>query len=160
SRTAARENGKFVSGTNVDAQPVAQAEAEETQQTDPESPSPDSATMSPAREGELARGFSDRIADITGKSRRTAQRDLKVAKSFTGEQLDALEPRELTKKDMLKMAEIEDETKRSQVVSLVAASMDVKEAMKTVDEFGNDTAEVERRVSETALTDEEWLATF
>lgn len=76
--------------------------------------------------------FSDMVAGATGQSKSAVKRDAQIAKAFDEEQLEVFEQMKVAKTDMLTVAKIKDEVKRSEVVTLIASGMEPQDAIKEV----------------------------
>ena len=105
---------------------------------------PDPANASPAFAGspnevphestaKKPKTFAKRTAEITSQSERTAQEDLLIARSFTNEQLEALDTCDLGKSDLLALARIKYEEVRKRAVNLVCSGIAVSEAIQRVE---------------------------
>jgi hypothetical protein len=107
------------------------------------------------------------VEAVTGVGGRTLDREIKIAKGFTEDQLYALKIVECTKNGMLSIIDAADDLgQRGEIVSLVASGMEVEVAIKEVvgttvikDEGGKvkvvDDAGEEAEVR--PLTDDEWF---
>nr|WP_257787850.1 ParB N-terminal domain-containing protein [Paludisphaera borealis] len=117
-------------------------------------------------------GLDAMVAALTGKSLASARRVLRIARSFDTEQLEALEQMQVTQGDMTRLAKIKDEHKRGEVVNLIAAGMEVEDALKRImgeaaptpaDGKSRETREAEAAKADAgkdSLDDEAWFTEF
>lgn len=77
-------------------------------------------------------GFPARVASATGQSLRTAERELRLAKAFTEEQLEVFEQMKVTQAHREQIARVKDEGERGAIVNLIASGMEAEEAIKQV----------------------------
>jgi ParB/Sulfiredoxin domain len=125
------------------------------------------ATTEPAAKPVATPTFRDRVEAVTGVSGRTLDREIKIAKGFTEDQLYALKIVQCTKNGMLAIIDATDDTqKRGEIVSLVASGMEVEVAIKEVvgtaviKDEGGQVKKVDDSGEKTEvrpLTDEEWF---
>jgi len=76
--------------------------------------------------------FDQLVADATGQSVEAVRRTKTLAKSFNDEDLEALAQCDVSQADMLTIARIKDQAKRSMVVKLIASGRTVEAAVKDV----------------------------
>lgn len=112
------------------------------------------------------------IAASTGQSVGAVRKDIRIAKAFDQDQLEALDQMRVGKNDMTRIAKIKDVQKRGEVVNLVASGMEVEDALKSA--LGDDAPtpvngkSKEIRQAETVakaevveeLTDDQWFEEF
>lgn len=131
------------------------------------------AEAEPAAEGAAGPNFDEMVSAATGKSLASTKRDTRLARSFTEEQLEALEQMKVTQGQMTTIARIKDEVKRGEVVNLIASGMEVEDALKEVLKDGDvptpadgqskETREAKRAAKEekaAELSDDEWFETY
>jgi hypothetical protein len=119
-------------------------------------------SVEPARgEKAGARPFREVLAETTGKNVRTAQRDLKRARTFTDDELDVFKDRGVTADQQLKIAAIKVTNARAACVSQIAIGVPFDEAYAEATDGGR-TPEGAPNAGkpEKEYTDEEWLAEF
>lgn len=77
-------------------------------------------------------GFTKRVAAATGVAPRTAERELRIAKAFTEEQLEALNQMSITQEHREQIARVKDEADRGAIVNLIASGMEAEESIRQV----------------------------
>ena len=117
-----------------------------------------------------AKSFAETVAAATGVSQRTAKREQRIAVNLTEEQLEVCDQMQLTKSQMESLAGIKDETKRAEVVNLIASGMEfdgawteVSPEAKKVTGKSKETTETEALAKEEKqpeLSDDEWFEKF
>ncbi len=155
--SATREGGKFTKGTKEKSET-------KTSSKSPELPPPanDITSVAGAQASKTeprTASFATHLADQTGKSPRDAERDAKIAKVLTPEDLAKL-PENISREDLLKITRIEDPAKRLNVIGVVALGMDVSEAVDGIEEPSQDLAKAENAKLEIKLSDQEWVETY
>lgn len=116
-------------------------------------------------------GFTDRVAAATGKSKRTAERELRIAKAFTEEQLEVFMQMGVAATDQERIAKIKDEADRGAIVNLIASGMDAEEAINqamgekapTPVNMGKEAAEAKgaaKQEKAPEMDDEQWFETY
>ena len=112
--------------------------------------------------------FTKLVAEGTGKAERTARHDIALASTFTPEQLDELVESDISKADMLRIAEIEEEEVRDLIVKYVAAgNLGVDEAIERATASTENAPKVaqeaialaKKAVKEAEMSDDQWLVT-
>jgi ParB-like chromosome segregation protein Spo0J len=111
--------------------------------------------------------FRDRVKAVTGISDTTLNRELKINRGLTEEQIFCLDAVQCTRHQMVEIIDAtpDDEAKRGEIVSLVASGMDVERALAEVLETATATEAVEKgkaakaeaKEQAKAETDEEWF---
>jgi len=115
--------------------------------------------------------FTKQVAAATGMSERTAERELRVAKAFTEEQLEALDQMLVGAIDRETIARIKDDSERGEIINLIVYGMDVHGALKQVlggraPGRSNQSCEAAAAAaqakgeSDTELSDDQWLETY
>ncbi|GAC1467515.1 MAG: hypothetical protein NVSMB9_09200 [Isosphaeraceae bacterium] len=141
--------------------PVAEAEPEKPQEKTQAVPAPVSSlkkdkTRKPGQGRKAAvKTFPQELAQVTGMPYREACRTVKVAKSFTDEQMDAMNRVKITERQLDKLAAIQDAKVRNDAVVMVCSGMDVDKALEA-----SKPREEGDPLPETALSDDDWLAKY
>jgi hypothetical protein len=117
-------------------------------------------------------GFTVKLAASMGVTKRQAERELRIAKAFTEDQLQVLEQEKVTKESREHIAKVKDEVNRAAIVDLIAIGMVADDAIKQVMK-DNAPAPVNKKAKEAAaakkaarsevakeLSDDEWYATY
>lgn len=117
-------------------------------------------------------GFTDRVAAATGQSKRSAERELRLARAFTVDQLEALNQMQVAQTHREQIARVKDEANRGAIVNLIASGMEADEAIKqvmadaapTAPNKGKEEARAESKAKAEKggddVDDETWFATY
>lgn len=105
------------------------------------------------------RAHSVILADAIGKDHTGARQDLKIAKAFTPEQLQALDVTQVSKADLLKIAKVADVERRHQVVNRVCFGDTADEAIAALctPENGQEKDAAYLELKERKISDEDWV---
>ena len=81
---------------------------------------------------EVSNKFAHTMSHITGESVRNSKRHVKIAKCFSPDELEVFEAQGLTGQQIELIAAGKDETKRGELVNLIASGLSFEESYKTV----------------------------
>lgn len=105
--------------------------------------------------------FTDHVAKSTGVSQRSVQNALKIAKSYTPDQIDTLDRAGITIVEQLKIVkEVKDTDRREDAVKLIASGMGIENAIGRIKEEIKANPKKDKAAKIVAakdLTDDEWL---
>jgi hypothetical protein len=158
---AVREGGRFAKGKK-------ETDKKDALPKDPSLPPPASG-FTPQAGGEPSCpgnekpvSFAKEIAKKSGRDIRTAERDIKLANTLTAEQLKDLDETNITRDDLVKIGDIENEFQRNAVIKSYVCC----EGTMSVDELigdivgSSEVIKLEAAVEENAMPDAQWLEVY
>ena len=132
--------------------------------------------IAPNDEPAVVTNFPELLSQTTGESLASAKVTTKIARTFNADQIEIFEQMQVGRVDRHTIAKIPDQTKRDEVVNLVLAGMEVREAIVRVTQpeggklkLGNGKvvevpieapAPADGERAEADLTDAEWLEEY
>jgi len=118
----------------IEPKPAPAATSDQTDQAALPGPvdASEAANAEPAATGSREKDFNAKVAAVTGQSEVSVRRNKAIAKAFTEDQLEVFTQMEVSQTDMLTVANIKDETKRGEIVNLIASGMVPAEAVKEI----------------------------
>jgi rubrerythrin len=97
---------------------------------------------------EVSNRFAADVANITGESIRTTKRHVKIAKSFSEDELEVFEAQGLTGQQIEMISNEKDNLKRSEFVSLIASGLGFEESHKAIHGIKPDLSALSKEVKE------------
>jgi hypothetical protein len=100
------------------------------------------------------------LTEATGRNAGTIDRDIRLAKAFTEEQLTVLDAFAVTTEDLMRLAAIPDPLARSTAVNLIAGGCSVDQTLENLSAMQANGGDQQRReeVRTAELSDDVWLA--